>query len=145
LEKNAENSTIDNKLRIHWCASDERGFYGNQYVKTMKLTTLGKGITKVTGPIGNLLTAADISMGMYSDYNNYKKTGYTDCYHSAYATAGFVGGTVGGSIFVPYFTSFGFAIAFIPGAVIGGAVGGIIGSFCGSRIGENYINYLYGK
>ena len=145
MEKNAENSTIDNKLRIHWCASDERGFYGNQYVKTMKLTTLGKGITKVTGPIGNLLTVTDISMGIYSDYSNYKKTGYTDCYHTAYATAGFAGGAVGCSIFVPYFTSFGFAIALIPGAVIGGAVGGIIGSFGGSKIGENYIDYLYGK
>ena len=145
MEKNAENSTIDNKLRIHWCASDERVFYGNQYVKTMKLTTLGKGITKFTGPIGNLLSAAEINMGMYYDCSDYKKTGYTDCYHTAYATAGFAGGAVGCSIFVPYFTSFGFAIASIPGAVIGGAVGGIIGSFGGSKIGENYINYLYGK
>jgi hypothetical protein len=145
LEKNAENSTIDNKLQIHWCASDERGFYGNQYVKTMKLTTLGKGITKFTGPIGNLLTANDIYMGMYYDCSDYKKTGYTDWYHTAYATAGFAGGAVGCSIFIPYFTAFGFAAALIPGAVIGGAAGGIIGSFYGSKIGENCIDYLYGK
>ena len=145
MEKNAENSTIDNKLRIHWCASDERGFYGNQYVKTMKLTTLGKGITKVTGPIGWGLTGYDIYKGINTDYNNYKKTGYTDCYHTAYAIGGFAGGAVGCSIFVPYFTSFGLGIASIPGAVIGGAAGGIIGSFYGSKIGENCIDYLYGK
>ena len=152
MEKNAGNSTIDNKLQIHWCASDERGFYGNQYVKRMKLTTLGKGITKFTGPIGNLLTAADISMGMYSDYSNYKKTGYTDCYHTAYATAGFVGGWVGclagakaGAVLGAEMGIWFEGVGMLPGSVFGGIIGGIYGSFKGSMKGKDMINKIYNR
>jgi hypothetical protein len=152
LEKNAENSTIDNKLRIHWCASDERGFYGNQYVKTMKLTTLGKGITKFTGPIGNLLTANDIYMGMYYDCSDYKKTGYTDCYHTAYAIAGFAGGWVGGlagaKAGAVLGTEMGIwieGVGMFPGSIIGGIIGGIYGSFKGSMKGTDMINKIYNR
>jgi hypothetical protein len=152
LEKNAENSTIDNKLRIHWCASDERVFYGNQYVKTMKLTTLGKGITKFTGPIGNLLTANDIYMGMYYDCSDYKKTGYTDWYHTAYATAGFAGGTVGGLAGLQAGAALGAemgiwieGVGMFPGSIIGGIIGGIYGSFKGSMKGTDMINKIYNR
>lgn len=152
LEKNAENSTIDNKLRIHWYASDERGFYGNQYVKTMKLTTLGKGITKFTGPIGNLLTAAEINMGMYYDCSDYKKTGYTDCYHTAYATASFAGGWVGclagakaGAVLGTEMGIWFEGVGMLPGSVFGGIIGGIYGSFKGSMIGTEMINKIYNR
>ena len=84
-------------------------------------------------------------MGMYYDCSDYKKTGYTDCYHTAYAIAGFVGGWVLSAIGLKYGSVGGAFMGGIPGAVIGGAAGGIIGSFYGSKIGKNYIDYLYGK
>jgi hypothetical protein len=152
LEKNAGNSTIDNKLQIYWCASDERGFYGNQYVKTMKLTTLGKGITKVTGPIGWGLSGYDIYKGINTDYSNYKKTGYTDCYHTAYAIAGFAGGWVGGlagaKAGAVLGTEMGIwfeGVGMFPGSIIGGIIGGIYGSFKGSMKGKDMINKIYNR
>ena len=41
--------------------------------------------------------------------------------------------------------TFGGKFSTVAKTVIGGAAGGIIGSFYGSKIGENCIDYLYGK
>lgn len=118
----------------------------------MKLTTLGKGITKFTGPIGNLLTAADINRGMYYDCSDYKKTGYTDFYHTAYAIGGFAGGWVGGlagaKAGAVLGTEMGIwfeGVGMIPGSIIGGIIGGIYGSFKGSMKGTEMINKIYNR
>jgi hypothetical protein len=148
LEKNAGNSTIDNKLQIYWCASDERGFYGNQYVKTMKLTTLGKGITKFTGPIGWGLSGYDIYKGFQLDGGKFKTIGY----NTYKATAGFVGGTVGclasakaGAVLGTEMGIWIEGVGMFPGSIIGGIIGGIYGSFKGSMKGKDMINKIYNR
>ena len=55
LEKNSGNSTIGSNVRLYFHKDSERGFYGNQYVRTIKLTKIGGYVTKVTGPIGKIM------------------------------------------------------------------------------------------
>ena len=41
LKNHGGNSTWGSNYKIYWHAKDEQGFYGNQYVKTIKLAKLG--------------------------------------------------------------------------------------------------------
>lgn len=116
-------------------------------MKTMKLTTIGKGITKVTGPVGKVLNVGNIGVGIYNDYATYQNTGNTNFYNTTRATADVVGGWAGvaigvklGSVIGGCFGGFGA----IPGAIIGGAVGGIAGSIGGSWMGTSSVDLMYG-
>ena len=57
------NSTVGDNYIAYWHSAGERGFYGNQYVSTVKLTQIGKGISKVTGPIGKVIDGVEIYKG----------------------------------------------------------------------------------
>jgi len=147
LKKNGGNSTIGSNGKFYFHAKGTRGFYGNQYMKTMKLTTIGKGITKVTGPVGKVLNVGNIGVGIYNDYATYQNTGNTNFYNTTRATADVVGGWAGvaigiklGSVIGGCFGGFGA----IPGAIIGGAVGGIAGSIGGSWMGTSSVDLMYG-
>ena len=55
LKRNSGNSTISSNGKLYFHAAGQRGFYGNQYVSATKLTTIGRRITKFTGPVGKTL------------------------------------------------------------------------------------------
>jgi len=148
LAKNAGNSTIGNNGNFYWHAAGERGFYGNQYVSTTNLAKVGRGITKVTGPVGMTLGVIDISKGYIQDGG---KIGY----HTARATANYAGGWAGatagaalgakaGLAVGVWFCGVGAAPGIVIGSMVGGAAGGIAGSFGGSWIGTSFVDMIYG-
>lgn len=154
LKKNGGNSTIGSNGKFYFRNVGQRGFYGNKYVKTMKLTTIGKGITKVTGPVGTLMNTYKVIDGIVMDVDDYQN-GYTNCYHTARATADVAGGWAGAAAGAALGAKAGFAIGVwfggvgagpgtLIGSVVGGAAGGIAGSFGGSWIGTSSVDMIYG-
>lgn len=65
IHQKGGNSTYGNNRRFYWHNAKERGFYGNQHVKTVGLKTVGNGITKVSGSVGNLIDGYKISQVTY--------------------------------------------------------------------------------
>ena len=134
LEKNAGNSTVGNNGKAYWHAKGERGFYGNQHVKTIKLTKVGNMVTKVTGPVGHMLNGFNI-------YNGYLQDGRQFGYNTALAVGSFVGGWIGASVGLRAGSLAGVTVGGVPGAIIGGATGGTAGAFAGSEI--MVVNKIY--
>ena len=147
LKNNGGNSTWGSNYKIYWHAKGEQGFYGNQYVKTIKLAKLGIGIHNVTGIAGYLIDIHDV-------YNGYQLDGNQFGYNAVRATAGAVGGELGSSIGIwagglagvkmgaIVGTWFG-GVGAVPGSIIGGAVGGFLFSKWGSLIGKTVIDKIY--
>jgi RHS repeat-associated protein len=141
LKKNGGNSSFGSNGKFYWHAAGETGFYGNQYVSTVKLTQVGRAITKVTGPVGKVFDGIQI-------YNGYKQDGNQIGYHTVRATADFAGGWAGAAAGLELGTSIGClfgGVGAIPGAIIGGAVGGIIGAYGGGRLATSSVDMIYGK
>ena len=138
LKRNSGNSTISSNGKFYWHAAGERGFYGNQYVNTTKLTTVGKRITKVASPIGHTLEGIDI-------YDSYKQDGYQIGYNTARATADVAGGLAGAAAGLKVGGFIGGCIGSIPGSIVGGAVGGIVGTVGGSWLGTGFVDMIYGR
>ena len=148
LKQNSGNSTIGHNGRLYLHTAGQHGFYGNQYVSTSKLSTIGRRITKFTGPVGNIIDVHNIGQGIYTDYHNYHSTGYTDGYYTVRATADVVGGCAGAATGIKIGTSVGSifgGIGAIPGAIIGGTVGGIIGAYGGGWLTTNSVDLIYGR
>jgi RHS repeat-associated protein len=140
LNKNAGNSTVGSNGHFYWHSGMERGFYGNQYVSTMSLAKFGRGITKVTGPIGVALSFSEI----YEGYQQDKGVGYNTVHASADVGGGYVGGALG----LYSFTEVGAAIGapFGPGGMIvvgfiGATLGSIVGSYCATQITDRCYGY----
>ena len=76
MKENGGNSTFGSNYRLYWHTANERGFYGNQYVRTVRVTNIGKCIAKATGPMGIAFDVTNISMATYHDYQNYQVYGY---------------------------------------------------------------------
>ena len=93
LKSHGGNSTIGSNGKVYWHGGGQRGFYGNQYVSTTRLTSVGRTITKYTGPIGIATSIYDIGDGMYVDYQT---TGSLIGYKSVRASASVAGSWVGG-------------------------------------------------
>ena len=143
LKKNAGNSTIDSNGKFHWAGEGEPGFYGNQYVRAVKLKSIGMGITKVTGKIGGLIDFIHISEG-------YEKDGGSIGYNTIHATAevggGWAGGVAGGFAGAKIGAVVGaWACGFgaIPCAIIGGAIGGFAGAIGGGSASGSLVDYFY--
>lgn len=152
LKEHGGNSTFGSNGKFYWRTTGQRGFYGNQYVKTIRLTTLGKGITKATGPVGVALNASTLAIGANEDYQNYRNYGYTNGYNTARATADVVGGWAGASAGAALGAEAGAAVGVwfggvgaIPGSIIGGAVGGIIGAYGGGWLATSSVDMIYGR
>lgn len=141
LKDNAGNSTLGNNGKFYWRGSGERGFYGNQYVKTAKLANIGCGIIRVTGPVGLFLSVNELYNGYQLDGGKVQTVGY----NTVRATASVAGGWAGGMAGLKTGAAIGFGIGYVPGSIIGGTIGGFIGTMGGSWFGTNYIDYLYGK
>lgn len=97
LSKNSGNSTFGSNHSFYWHVASERGFYGNQYVSTFKLASVGKSITKFTGPIGNTIDGISVFNGIVTDVQNYQH-GYTNGYNTIRATSNVAGGWAGTTI-----------------------------------------------
>lgn len=148
LKKNGGNSTWGSNRKFYWHSAAQRGFYGNQHVKTIRLSTAGKSITNVTGPVGIGLNVSQLGVGAYVDYQNYQSYGYTDGYNTVRATADVVGGWTGAAAGLKVGTSIGSmfgGVGAIPGAIIGGAVGGIIGAYGGGWLATSSVDIIYGR
>lgn len=144
LEMGGGNSTIGSNGKFYLRTSNQRGFYGNKYVKTIKLTDIGKGITKFTDPGGKILDYAQIGEAIYYDVQDYKNNGHTNGYNTVRASCSCVasnaGFYMGAEIGVIFGTPFGPA-----GIVIGYFVGGFAGSYLFSTATESAIDLIYGK
>ncbi len=144
LENGGGNSTFGSNGKFYFHTYNQPGFYGNKYVGTVKLTEVGKSITKYTGPIGKVLDLTQISVATYYDYQDYKNNGHTNGYNTVRASCSCVasnaGFYMGAEIGVIFGTPFGPA-----GIVIGYFVGGFAGSYLFSTATESAIDLIYGK
>lgn len=151
LENNAQNSAIGNNGMIYYHSTNERSFYGNQYVRTYKLSTMGSRIVTISGRIGTKVTFINISSGIISDINDYSSQGYTSGYHTLRASGQALGAWACGEICAEAGAQFGGmvgaaygGIGAIPGAIIGGFVFGCIGAIGGETlIGEIFDNIYF--
>ena len=151
MKQHGGNSTWGSNRKFYWHATAQRGFYGNQYVKTIRLNTVGKSITKVTSPIGILLNVSQVVVGAYADYQNYQSYGYTDGYNTVRATADVAGGWAGGTAGAMLGAKAGAAVGVwfggvgvVPGTIVGGAIGGVVGTFGGGWLGTRTVDIIYG-
>lgn len=148
LKRNGGNSTVGNNGKFYFHADGERGFNGNQHVKTIRLTSVGKVITNVTGPVGKAFDLAKVGTAAYNDITTYQQNGYSDGYNTAKASADVVGAWVGVKAGIALGSIIGSAfggIGAVPGSIIGGAIFGIAGAFGGSWGCTKLVDYIYGK
>ena len=143
MKENGGNSTFGSNHRLYWHTANERGFYGNQYVSTVRLTTIGKKIVKHTGPVGFFLDGKDI-------YDGYKQDGDQIGYYTMRSTANVAGGWAGGLAGATLGAKAGAAIGLclggvgtVPTTIIFGAVGGILGTIGGSWLGTQMTDVIY--
>lgn len=144
LEKNSGNSTIGSNVRLYFHKDSERGFYGNQYVRTIKLTKIGGYVTKVTGPIGKIMDVYDLYDGAKTDYLAYKNGG-SDGYNTARVAAGLAAGWGGAKTGILVGGEIGVCVGGPLGAIVGSTILGIIGAWSGDLIGTEIVDYLYQK
>ena len=151
LKKHGGNSTWGSNRKFYWHAAGERGFYGNQNVSTFRLMHIGKGITKVTSPVGKVLDGYTILNGIATDTQNYQSNGYTDGYNTVRATADVAGGWAGGAAGAILGAKAGAAVGVwfggvgvVPGTIVGGAIGGVVGTFGGGWLGTRTVDIIYG-
>ena len=146
MKKNGGNSTFGNNGHVYFHSENSRGFYGNQYVRTVKLTDIGNTIKKYSGRIGGVATIYNIGSGAYSDYQLYQAQGHTNMHYSARAVGGWAGSAACAKIGLEVGSLIGGCfggIGAVPGAIIGGAVFGALGAFYGNQIGEYTVDYIY--
>ena len=147
LKRNSGNSTISSNGKFYWHAAGERGFYGNQYVNTTKLTTVGKRITKVTGPVNIATSTYDLYEGFQLDGGQIKTVGYNTARATADVAGGWAGAAAGAALGAAAGAAVGVSfggVGAIPGSIIGGAIGGVVGTVGGSWLGTEIVNIIYG-
>jgi hypothetical protein len=140
LVNNSGKTRLGTNGKLYLETSKGGVFYGNQYVTTVPLLKYGKGITKVTGPIGHAINAGQIVYGMYQDNWTYGR-------NAQIATAGVAGGVAGGMVGAwagtalgakigIALTAWGGVVGAVPGAIVGGFIGGLSGGYIGSDLAE---------
>ena len=106
-----------------------------------RVFTIGRRITKFTGPVGKTLDGIAI-------YDGYKQDGDQIGYHAVRATADVAGGWAGVAAGLKIGASIGSVfggVGAISGALIGGAVGGIIGTYGGGWLATSSVDVIYGR
>ena len=151
LIKNGGNSTYGSNGYIYYHSTNEHGFYGNKYVKTIKLTSIGKSISKFTGPAGAVIDGGQLLDSAYLDYQNYANNGYTDGYNTVHTSAKLAGGWYGAGVGAAQGAKLGLilsawtGVGAVPCSIICGFIGGAFGAFGGGEIGGEIIDLIYGK
>ena len=145
LKDHGGNSTWGSNFKFYWHAKGEQGFYGNQYVSTVRLANVGKFITKYTSNINKLSNAYKVSRGVITDFQNYSQYGYTDAHNTIQAISDGIcswggsaaGAQVGGLIFAPLGPL---------GVCVGVAAFGIVGDYIGNNYFSPFVmDKIYGK
>jgi RHS repeat-associated protein len=136
LVNNSGKTRLGTNGKLYLETSKGGVFYGNQYVTTVPLLKYGKGITKVTGPIGHAINAGQIVYGMYQDNWTYGR-------NAQIATAGVAGGVAGGMVGSWAGAALGIKMGVsmtvwggVVGAIAGGFIGGLSGGYIGSDLAE---------
>ena len=129
LKKNSGNTTLGSNGKLYYHVAGQRGFYGNQYVSTVRLVHVGKVITKATGSVGKVLDGISIYDGYKQDRN---QIGYNTVRAVADVAGGWAGAVAGLKIGTSIGSLFG-GVGAIPGAIIGSTVFGIIGAYGGGN------------
>ena len=129
LKKNSGNTTLGSNGKLYYHVAGQRGFYGNQYVSTVRLVHVGKVITKATGSVGKVLDGISIYDGYKQDRN---QIGYNTVRAVADVAGGWAGTVAGLKIGTSIGSLFG-GVGAIPGAIIGSTVFGIIGAYGGGN------------
>lgn len=144
LVKHSGNSTFGYNGKFYWHPKTEKGFDGNQHVSAVRLTKIGKGITKVTGPVGKVLDATNVIIGINKDIKHETNNGYNTVRAVGDVTGGLVIGELGtwGFVFIGMKTGF---VAGPFGIIICGTIGGIIGSYVGSEMGTSIVDEMYNR
>ena len=137
LKSHGGNSTIGSNGMVYWHGEGQRGFYGNQYVSTMRMTSVGRAITKHTGPIGWGFTG-------YNIYNGFEKDSFSVGYNTIRTATSAAGSWAGGWAGLKAVGGLGYLIGGPLGAVIGGIIGGVGCAFGGSALGEFAVDKMYG-
>lgn len=147
LKNYGGNSSYASNGYIYYYSKNEHGFYGNKYVKTVKLTTIGSQIRNYTSKIGTGFNLIEVGSGLHQDYKDYQKSGEFHLYHGFRAGASWAGAYYGamagakiGAAIGVWFDGVGAG----PGIIIGGFIGGFFGSFGGSEVGQETIDLIYG-
>ena len=141
LKKNSGNTTLGSNGKLYYHVAGQRGFYGNQYVSTVRLVHVGKVITKATGPVGIVLDGISIYDGYKQDRN---QIGYNTVQAVADVAGGWAGAAAGLKIGTSIGSLFG-GVGAIPGAVIGSTVFGIIGAYGGGKLATCSVDIIYGR
>ena len=141
LANNSGITRIGDNLRIYGETSNGRVFYGNQHVRTTSLSGVGKAVTKVSGPVGHIVSATEVGLAIREDGGNFGPNAQVT---TGKVIGGAAGGTGGAAIGALIGAPFG-GIGAIPGSVIGGFIGGVAGGFGGSYVGGEAVEYLQGN
>ena len=141
LKKNSGNTTLGSNGKLYYHVAGQRGFYGNQYVSTVRLVHVGKVITKATGSVGKVLDGISIYDGYKQDRN---QIGYNTVRAVADVAGGWAGAVAGLKIGTSIGSLFG-GVGAIPGAVIGSTVFGIIGAYGGGKLATCSVDNIYGR
>lgn len=144
LVKHSGNSTFGYNGKFYWHPKTEKGFDGNQHVSAVRLTKIGKGITKVTGPVGKVLDATNVIIGINKDIKHETNNGY----NTVRAVGDVIGGLVIGELGTWGFVFIGMKTGFVAGPfgiIICGTIGGVIGSYVGSEMGTSIVDEMYNR
>ena len=95
--KKGGNSTIGSNGKFYIHPKGERGFYGNQSVKALKLTTIGKNICKGTTLLSVGLNIYDLKSAQLQDKMDSSIYGMSDDYHYNKTVGKIFGGFIVGS------------------------------------------------
>ena len=150
MKENGGNSTFGSNYRLYWHTANERGFYGNQYVRTVRVTNIGEQIIKTTGVVCKGVDGFTILNGFVLDIQDYQM-GYTNGYNTVHATAGTIGGWAGAKVGATLGAKVGASIGLylggvytVPATIVCGAAGGILGSLGGNWLGTQTTDIIYG-
>ncbi len=150
LAKYGANSTvgIGKNIEVYWKTPTQRPFYGNQYISTQKITSVGSKIVGKTGTLGKALGGAQVIIGVGQDVADFSYYGHTYGYNTVHAAVSF-GGALGGMKAGIYIgggigSCFG-GVGAIPGSIIGATIFGILGAYYGGEVGGQTVDWLYGK
>jgi LysM repeat protein len=149
LSHNMGVTTLGSNSKLYFVTSTGHVFRGNQYVTTTSLAKVGGRAGKILGPIGIVLSLAQIGYGVYQD-------GWRFAYYAQKATASVAGGLAGGFVGAKLGASAGavigaaigvwfFGVGAAPGAAIGGFIGGIIGGVAGALGGAYAAEKIFDK
>jgi len=141
LANNAGVIRIGDNFRIYGPTANGGVFRGNQHVRTHSLSNIGRGISRVSGPVGHGISVLEVGTAFADEDLTFGPRTQVTAGRAIGGTGGAAAGAYLGALAG---TPFG-GIGAIPGGVIGGFIGGVFGGFGGSYVGGEAVEYLQGN